>query len=71
MDNITMEVHKDFLRTGDTVLINNQECTVGNSDIRADPFMGTLIKGSAYPFVYKVVLYPRWDKGKFMGYVRG
>jgi hypothetical protein len=37
-----MELHKDFIKTGDTVLINDKEFTVTSSDIKLDPLMGTL-----------------------------
>jgi hypothetical protein len=64
----TVTKHKDDLKVGDTILINGEAETLGRSDIRNDLFMGTLIKGVAYPFTYEVQLFPYYTDGKFQGY---
>lgn len=48
-------VHKNDIRSGDTIMVNGRARTVCQKDITRDGFMGVCLFGSAYPDIVRVV----------------
>lgn len=66
----TTKAHISTIRVGDTLLINNQEITLGKKDIKQCAFMGTSILGDSSTRMLTVVLFPKYRKGELVGYAR-
>ncbi len=49
-------VHKDTIKVGHTIEVDNEHFTICESDIKYDSFMGKSIRGNAYPKVRRVFI---------------
>ena len=66
----TTKAHISTLRHGDTVLIDNKQITLSNSNLKRCSFMGISINGDSSVKMIDVVLFPKWCKGELIGHVR-
>jgi len=69
MENRTEKVNPEDIQGGDTIIINGGMQTVGKKDI-IKGFCGIMICGFNARKGIDRVLFPKWSKGQFVGYVR-
>lgn len=65
----TEKIDPADLKIGDTIILNGKEITISKNTLKQDKFMGLLINGQRVTGKIKRVLFPKWSKGKLVGYV--
>lgn len=61
-------INKEEVKANDTIIINGKATTISAKYIKNDPFLGVTINGINFRKKIERVLFPKWYKGKIIGY---